>query len=77
MEIQNGISVVHQAASWDVAVAKDHVAPRVPGRKIAHETDQMEPVGIAVIVAIHNFHLPKMDTFAANIDIRGCLVIKP
>src|SRR5207245_2964300 len=77
VEIQDGISIVHQPTGRNMAVAKDHVAAGVPGRVIANEADQMKPVGVAVIVPIHDFHLPEVDAFTASIDVRCRLVIKP
>src|SRR5262245_27663689 len=75
MEVQDRISFVHQSAGRNVSVAKDHMTAGVLRRVIANEADKTEPVGVAMIVAIHDFDLAKMNPFAANIDIGRCLVI--
>ena len=69
VEIQDGIFLVHQATGRNVAVAKDHVTARMLGGVISNEADKAKPVGVAVIVPIHDFHLPEVDAFTTKIDI--------
>src|SRR5215467_3330534 len=55
VKIQERISIVNQPAGRNVTVAKNHVMPRMLRRVISNETDETEPVGVAMIVPIHDF----------------------
>src|SRR5262245_25975150 len=77
VEIEDGISAMHQAAGRNMTVTKDHMTAGVACGVIPNDVEETEPVSIAVIVSIHNFDLVKVNPFTANIDIGGRLIIKP
>src|ERR1041385_5523477 len=60
VKIQDWIPVMHQSAGRNVAVAKDHMTARMLRRIIPNKADETEPIRVAMIVAIHDLHLPEM-----------------
>src|SRR6185436_11662700 len=68
---------MHQSTAWNVAIAKHHMTPGMLGRVFSNPADETKPVGVAVIVSIHDFHLSEVNAFTANIDVGCSLVIKP
>src|SRR5258708_6990766 len=56
-------------ARGHVAVAENHVMPRMFCGVITHAADELKPVGVAAIVAIHDLHLAEVDAFTAGVNI--------
>src|SRR5579883_2149558 len=46
-------------------------------RVLPNQGEQMLPMGIVAVVLVHDLDLPKMNSFAPRVDVRGRLVIKP
>ena len=68
---------MHQAAAGRVAVAQDHVPAGVLRRIRPDQGEQAIPLGIVAVVAVHDLHLPEMDRFEADVNVRRRLIIEP
>ncbi len=77
MEIEQQPSIMHQASAGGVAIAQDHVPAGVLGRVGPDQGEQMLPLGVVAVVVVHDLHLPEVDGFKAEVNVRGRLVIKP
>ena len=53
------------------------MATGVLGRVRANQIEQMFPLGVVAVVFVHDFHLPEMDSFKADVNVGRCLIVEP
>jgi len=77
VEVEQQFSVVHQAAARDVAVADHPVPARVLGGVGADEGQNLRPVTVVPVVAVHDLDLAEVDRLAAEVDVGAREEVEP